>query len=84
MTQDEHDGLVKCAWRYAAICGVTNHTDLMSDEEFAADQIRFAHLIKVEDGMTALDELEGAGYMAELSGMSIDECRTVLLEVWES
>jgi hypothetical protein len=84
MTQDEHDGLVNFAWRYAAICGVTDHRDLMSDEEFAVDQIRFAHLIKIEDGMPALDELESAGYMAELSGMSIDECRRVLLEVWES
>ena len=84
MTKDEHDCLINLAWRYHALSGVTDHKDLMSDEELAEDRIRFAHLIKIEDGMPALDELEGASYMAELSSMSVEECRRVLIEVWES
>jgi hypothetical protein len=81
--QDEHDQSVNLARRYHAVCGVTGHKDLFGDEELAEDQERFAHLIKIEDGMLALDELEGAGYMAELSLMSVAECRKVLLEVWD-
>ena len=84
MTQEEHDDLVVLAWRYAALCGVTDHQDLVSDEEFAEDQKRLAHLIKTIDGLPELDELEGAGFMAEKSGMPFEECRIILLEVWES
>jgi hypothetical protein len=83
MAQDEHDALVVVAWRYAALCGITDHSDLVSDEEFAEDQKRFSHLIKVVDGLPMLDDLEGAGFMAESSGMPFEDCRKVLLEVWE-
>ncbi len=84
MEQDKHDELVDLAWRYAAIIGIVNPASLdIADDAIEAERKRWARLIKTVDGLPCFDELEGAGYMAEVSGSSLDECREVLLEVWE-
>lgn len=83
MTQDLYDELVDLSWRYAALIGIIDHKAIdITDEEIADDRKRWAHLLKTEDRMPCWDDLEGAGYMAEVSGATPEECRTVLLEEW--
>jgi hypothetical protein len=83
--QDKHDELVDLAWRYAAIIGIVDPASLdIADDAIDADRKRWARLIKIDDGMPCFDDLEGAGYMAEVSGATLSDCREVLEEVWGS
>jgi hypothetical protein len=81
--KDKHDKLVQLAWRYAAIIGIVDYEDLdISDEEIAGDREQWSRLVRSEDGLPCFDDMEASAYMAEISGASIEECHTVLLEVW--
>jgi hypothetical protein len=83
LDREKHDELVELAWRYAAIIGVVNYEDLdITDEEIAADRKRWADLIEEVDGLRNFDDLKAAGFMAELSGATLDECLTVVREEW--
>jgi hypothetical protein len=74
---------VDLSWRYAALIGIVDHDSIdITDEEIAADRKRWSHLINRYDGLPCWDELEGAGYMAEVSGAPLAECRQVLVEEW--
>ncbi len=83
MERQKRDELVDLSWRYAALIGIIDHEVIdITAEEISLERKRWAHLIKADDGLPCWDELEGAGYMAELSGATFEECRQVLVEEW--
>lgn len=83
MTEEEHQDLIDLSWRYAVLIGVTDHEGIVTEEIAQADRKRWPDLIKTHDGLPVFDENGAVSLMMELSGMSDEDCRKVLLEEWE-
>jgi hypothetical protein len=84
MTQDQRQELIDLSWRYAVLIGITDHEGVVSKEVAEADRKRWAGLIKkAPSGRPAFIDDDAIAFMQELSGMSYDDCREVLIEEWK-
>lgn len=78
-----NDDLVMLSWRYAALTGIVRPEPAgLTPAEVAADRKHWPHLVKSDEGLPVFDLDDGAAFMAELSGLPLDECRRALEEEW--
>jgi hypothetical protein len=82
MNQEQHQQLIDLSWRYAALIGITDISDIASPTDLEDDRRHYAHLVKLHNGRPSFDENDAVRFMMDKSGLSDADCRTVLLVEW--
>jgi hypothetical protein len=84
MTKDQHQELIDLSWRYAALIGITDMSDMLSEHELESDKRNWPQLIRNSgEGLAVFDDEDAVEFMMAHSGMSEGECAQVLSEEWD-